>query len=129
MSKANSPIKVLRTALKRVQKGWTKHHWVWKDDNGKVYVCLEGGVYGYCNAHKHDTTEEQRTAIAVLRQIINEKYGIADIPVFNDKPERTQEEVEEVIKLGIIRLETMDDDDFEDLLEYMDKGSFESTNT
>jgi hypothetical protein len=120
MSKANSPIKVLRTALKRVQKGWTKQTWH-AHSNGVNYVCLEGAVYGYCNDGKHGATIAQSKAIKVLEDIIAERTGFHAIPAYNDAPERTQDEIEEVIKLGIIRLETggdMDDQEFEDLLEF-----------
>lgn len=125
MSKASSPIKVLRTALKRVDKGWRKGTWMHRNQaTGEVFVCLEGAVYGYCDQNQHQTTEAQRSAIRVLREIIKEKYGFDDIPTFNDADERTQDEVKEVIKLGIIRLETdemMDDEDFEDLLEHKER--------
>lgn len=124
MSKANSPIKVLRTALHRVQKGWTKNHWSWYDRRtGKNFVCLEGAVYGFCDEKKHQPTEAQKKAIKILKEIIKENYGINSIPTFNDDRETTQEAVEEVIKLGMIRLETGgdeedEDDDFELLEEF-----------
>lgn len=112
MSKANNAIKVLRTALHRVQKGWTQNHWSWHNpEDGKTYVCLEGAVYGYCDSNKHQTTPAQREAILVLKQIIFERTGHTDIPSFNDdRKNTTQKDVEEVIKLGMIRLETSDDD-------------------
>lgn len=125
MSNANSAIKVLRTALKRVQKGWTQNVWMRRED-GKTYVCLEGAVYGYCDGNKHKRTKEQIEAIDVLLNIIDERYGLPAIPKFNDTPGRTEEEIEEVLKLGIIRLETdaaMDDEDFEDLLEFKERTS------
>ncbi len=129
MSKANSPIKVLRTALKRVDKSWAQNAWVAHDDKGNYFVCLEGAVYGYCSRNDHQVTSAQNEAIKVLEEIISERYqtesGIPTrIPDFNDKNGRTKEEVMEVIKLGIIRLETdalMDDDDFEDLLEHKER--------
>ncbi len=58
MSKANRPQKVLRTALKRLQKGWTKGS-VYKGPGKKMYifsgdekittprVCLLGALHGY----------------------------------------------------------------------------------
>lgn len=115
MSKSSTPIKVLRTALKRVQKGWTKNQWHRHDpETGQNFVCMEGAVYGYCEPAKHQTTPAQRTAIKVLKEIIKEKYGIEEIPSFNDADGRTKDEVLEVIKLGIIRLETGGDDEDED---------------
>lgn len=108
MSKAKTPIKVLRTALKRVQRAWSDKTWSEKGDDGNYYVCLEGAIYGFC---RQPTTQAQRDAHAVCLQIVKEKYGAASIPNFNDESGRTQEQVAEVIKLGIIRLETggMDD--------------------
>lgn len=127
MSKAGTPIKVLRTALKRVEKGWTKDHWSYKADDGNYYVCLEGALFGYCDSNKHGLTDAQKDARDVVLKIINERYGYySDIPAFNDARERTKEEVLEVVKLAIIRLETtgdgeMDEDDFADLLDWADK--------
>lgn len=140
MSKASSPIKVLRTALKRVEKGWTQDTWHEFGVDGKHYVCLEGAIYGYCRPGEHEVTQAQREADEVVLAIIGEKYGFTSIPTFNDfkgrvrlserayimKQNRTTvEEVMEVIKLAIIRLETtpdgLDDEDIDDLLEYMDE--------
>lgn len=125
MSKANSPIKVLRTALKRVQKGWTKSTWhYYNPSDGTNYVCLEGAIYGYCPEEKHNTTPEQRQAINVVREIVREEYGYETIPTFNDAMATTKENVMEVIKLGIVRLETggeIDDKEFDDLLEWKDR--------
>lgn len=130
MSKGSTPIKVLRTALKRVQKGWTQHVWVQRDpETGKVYVCLEGALFGYCEANAHGLTEAQVGAKEACLTIIKERFGrqYGDIPTFNDDRGRTQEEVMEVIKLAIIRLETTgdgeidpEDEDFDNLLEFMD---------
>lgn len=127
MSKAGTPIKVLRTGLKRVDKGWTQNHWSYKGDDGVQYVCLEGALFGYCDSQKHGLTEAQKEARNVVLQIIGERYNnrYADIPSFNDDRGRTKEEIQEVIKLAIIRLETtgdgeMDEDDFADLLSYKD---------
>lgn len=126
MSKASTPIKVLRTALKRVDKGWTQGDW-YKPGDKVAYVCLEGALFGYCNAGKHGLTDAQQAARAVIQQIISERHpGHSDIPSFNDQKGRTKDEILEVIKLAIIWLETtgdgeMDDDDFEDLLEFSEK--------
>lgn len=130
MSKGNSAIKVLRTALSRVQKGWIQHMWVFRGPDGKVYVCLEGAMFGYCNADQHGLTDAQKKARNVVQQIIDERYpGNYNIPAFNDAQERTQDQVEEVLKLAIIRLETggdptdgLPDEEIDDLLEFMDSG-------
>lgn len=124
MSKAGTPIKVLRTALKRVDKGWTQNHWSFRDGEGNQYVCLEGALFGYCDSVKHGLTDAQASARDIVLQIIRERYNAYDsIPSFNDQLGRTKEEVQEVIKLAIIRLETtgdgeMDEDDFNDLIEW-----------
>lgn len=114
MSNANSPIKVLKAAHKRVSKQWTKNTWRRLESDGNYSVCLEGAIYGFCR--NPNPTVAQKKAIEVVEQIIAERYasdmdwdpkmtkGI--IPPFNDNPETTQEDVLEVIKFGIIRLET-----------------------
>lgn len=128
MSKGNSPIKVLRTALSRVQKGWTQNTWVYRDGN-KTYVCLEGAMFGYCDQSKHGLTQAQRDARDKVLEVIKDRYPAKfqfwTIPEFNDAPERKQEEVEEVLKLAIIRFETEDglnDDEVENLLDFKDKA-------
>lgn len=120
MSRANNPIKVLQTALGRVEKGWTQGQWV-RRDGDVVEVCLEGAIYGYCEA-KH-VTAAQAKAIEVVREIIQEYFPTRQnrgqwventdelpphlvIPHFNDHSETAKDEVLKVIKLAIIRLET-----------------------
>lgn len=129
MSKGNSAVKVLRTALKRVQKGWTQHVWYRKDpETGQTYVCLEGALFGYCSLQEHQLTPAMREARDFVVEVIKDRYeGRFDgIPAFNDRPGRTQEEVEEVTKLALIRAETsggddeITDEDFDNLLEFMD---------
>jgi hypothetical protein len=132
MSKANSPIKVLKTAIKRLNKGWTKATWSDYDEkSGQVSVCLEGAIFGFCENSK---TQAQRDAIEACEQIIFERWndgvfmfpnesedmkghevpeGI--IPRFNDSVAQTADEMVEICKLAIIRLETggpIDDDEF-----------------
>lgn len=116
MSRANNPIKVLKTALKRVNKGWMKSGWARHDpETGAVYVCLEGAVYGYCPEEKHNVTLAQQEAIMMLQNIIIERSEgkHMNIPSFNDAFETTLEDIQEVIKLGIIRFETGYDPDLE----------------
>lgn len=140
MSKGNSAVKVLRTALKRVQKGWTKNTWSHKNDDGSMSVCLEGALFGYCSLTDKQKTPSMLEAEKLVKEIIAErypKYGgktlsgqpYVDIPSFNDAQERVQEEVEEVVKLALIRAETggleddpeIEDEDFSNLLEFMAK--------
>jgi hypothetical protein len=112
MSKADSAIKVLNTAIKRVDKGWTQNVWSFWDPVRKInFVCMEGAIYGYCDSSKHGVTPAQKEAADTCRQIIFERHGVMDIPHFNDTHGRTKDEVKEVMKLAIIRLETTPDDD------------------
>lgn len=127
MSKANSAIKVLQTGIKRVAKGWTQGDWKCQGPDGKWYVCMEGALFGYCSADVHGLTAAQDEARDVCLQIIAERYPEHNsIPGFNDDPERTKDEVLEVMKLALIRLETgggddenyLDDEDVDSLLEF-----------
>ena len=113
MSAAKTPVKVLRTALNRIRKGWTKGHWSQKNNDGGMSVCLEGALFGYCDS---PLTQAQRDATSVVHQILKERFpersitpeGRVVIPSFNDNPETTKDEVMEVLKLAIIRIETSD---------------------
>lgn len=126
MSKAGTPIKVLRTAMKRVDKGWIQRDWS-VEIRGQWFVCLEGALFGYCDANRHGLTDAQEAARDVVLGVINDRYSklYHSIPAFNDEPGRTKEEILEVIKLAIIRLETtgdgeIEDDEFDDILEWAD---------
>lgn len=135
MSKANNPIKVLKTAIKRLNKGWKKGDWAeYNPNTGQVSVCLEGAIFGFCHSAK---TNAQREAKAACEQIILERvldgtfvfkdYGPGDIelvsavngvgliPKMNDEFAQTADEMVEICKLAIIRLETggpIEDDEF-----------------
>jgi len=112
MSRAKSPIKVLKTAYNRVEKGWIQGKW-FVLIGGKAFVCLEGAIYGYCQYGEHEVTDAMKKAIWVVQQVIYDRYDgrFATIPGFNDfkggggHERTTQDEVLEVIKLAIIRLE------------------------
>lgn len=130
MSKGNSAIKVVRTALKRVQKGWRKSAWSERNpDTGIFEVCMEGALFGYCNLHETQLTPAQLKARDTVWEIIRERFServisriyedptdeekekvLAEprIPTFNDAPDTVFEEVEEIFKLALIRLETED---------------------
>lgn len=114
MSRANSVEKVLRTAIKRLEKRWGKKKWSQKGDDGQYYVCLEGAVTGGC---RNPLTQQQSQALTLIRGVIAERYPeelidawgnscTASIPNWQDVPERTLEEVLEVTKLALIRSET-----------------------
>lgn len=132
MSKANSVPKVLRVAIRRVEKSWGTGSWAkptgQKDENGKAVwsVCLEGAIYGFCNKA---STDVQREAIALIEQILYERglvhgSGRADsIPGWNDA-HATQDEVISLLKDALIRAETgglMDPDEFEITQEELDE--------
>lgn len=107
MSKANSPIKVLRVAYRRIQKGWIKGSWalVNKKPKGVTEVCIEGAIYGFSNSSPNTAC---LVAKDLVMEIINEKYPgqFTSIPGFNDHPDTTHEMAMEVVKLALIRAET-----------------------
>lgn len=106
MSNANKPDKVLRVALRRLQKGWTKKHWSKKNQQtGVTEVCIEGAIFGFKNDTKSPACKMARD---IVMEIINEKYPdqYRTIPDFNDDKDTTQEMVETVVKSALIRAET-----------------------
>jgi hypothetical protein len=124
MSKAKTANKVLRTALKRIQKGWTKGEWYTRDKDGNSFVCLEGALFGFCSLELNQMTDAQLKARELVIGVINERSNYCSIPTFNDAPETELDDVIEVIKLAIIRDETgydpeddyLDDEEIESLL-------------
>jgi hypothetical protein len=133
MSKGNNPIKVLKTALKRVEKGWTQGMWLWRDSNGGAQVCLEGAIYGFCDKTKHSVTDAQLEAVnaveAILFERTGERAGNTSLAVFNDSCETTKEDVLDVIKLAIIRLESgwpeadeLEEEQVAELFEFLDNS-------
>ena len=139
MSKANSPIKVLKTAIKRLNKGWVKSQWSdHNPDTGVTSVCLEGAIFRFC---QHAKTPQQKEALQACEQIILERWvndefkieatspernetakkaalesgGRGVVPLYNDRVAQTSDEMVEICKLAIIRLETggpIEDDEF-----------------
>lgn len=129
MSKANSPIKVLKTAIKRLNKGWTTCEWSKFDpETGQVYVCLEGAIFGFC---MYPSTQAQKEALDACNQIVLERHP--SLPesaagrAFNDSLAETADEMVEICKLAIIRLETGGpiefDPDGEELADLLPKKS------
>ncbi len=121
MSKANRPQKVLRTALKRLQKGWTKGS-VYKgpgktsfsgfpDQPTTPSVCLLGALHGY---QGQTLTPVSIIAESAVLASINERFPRSDedglkwasLPQFNDHSDTTFEMVEEVTKMALIKVET-----------------------
>lgn len=107
MSKANSAIKVLKTAIKRVDKGWTRGSWSKPTSDGGRAVCLEGAIFGYCMDAQ---TDEQREAHAAVLEVIQDRFPDSSfaltIPGTNDRKIKDKEEAKELLKLAIIHLET-----------------------
>lgn len=130
MSRASTPLKVARVALKRVQNRWGQRKWSQKTtrDGEEVWtVCLEGAVTGGCRV---PITDAQRTVLQVMNDIICEQdpdmarlrkmLGATNrsiIPSFNDH-NCSLEDAEEIVKRVIIRLETGGLDDPEE--DYID---------
>ena len=120
MSKANSAAKVIRTAIKRVTKQWGKGAWSRKESDGNYYVCLEGALFGFCNKAQ---TKAQHEAHAKVLEVVRER-GFRSIPDFNDLESTTQDEVVDVLKTALLRLELdkieedyIDPDEVESLLD------------
>lgn len=108
MSNANKPEKVLRVALKRLQKGWVKVGWSSRNKKtGVTAVCIEGAIYGFTNGNAKNPV--CLMARDIVLQVIQDKYPenfFTSIPQFNDDPATTYPMVEEVVKLALIRAET-----------------------
>ncbi len=125
MSKANRPTKVLRTALKRLQRGWTKGTFysgpgdgdgsVWKKNTNTAIpkVCLLGAIHGYQGQVETPCSiiAEKSVLEAINELFPNDVHRGAgtmwsSVMNFNDHQDTTFEMVEEVVKLGLIKLET-----------------------
>jgi hypothetical protein len=104
MSKSNSPVKVLKTALNRIQKRWGKGDWLAGEDSGYA-MCIEGAI---CNGRPQSSTitSAQQGALELVRDVLKSKNGLPSIPGFNDNSNTSLEDVEEVLKTAIIRGET-----------------------
>lgn len=115
MSKASTPIKVLRTALKRVQTRWTTGTWndlrTNSDGTKTSFVCLEGALFG---GQRQPITDAQVKAHKMVQVVLKETHGTTNIPQWNDT-RADQAKAEDLIKRTIIRLETGGFDDIEDM--------------
>lgn len=143
MSKAKTPAKVLKVALRRVQTRWTKGAWASKQQDGSYAVCMEGAIFGFCNKpHTAAQVEALQILTEVIREDIsgNQQFAEAEeeqwgfvhterltVPQVNDLEITTQEDVERWMKKALIRAETggsLDEDpDFtdEEIDELLDK--------
>lgn len=107
MSNAKSPVKVLRVAFRRIQKGWTKGKWSKRNkQTGVTEICIEGAIYGF--TMRNDKKPACALACNIVMEIINEQYPgrFLSIPDFNDDPDTTQLMAENVVKMALIRAET-----------------------
>lgn len=87
MSNANSEVKVLTVALKRVRAGrWGQGTWLGKGPNAVTGVpahllCLEGSITGGSQIPK---TEAQTAALNTLRVVMSDWHDQVSIPGGND---------------------------------------------
>lgn len=106
MSKANSEVKVLTTALKRIESGrWGKFSWSQEGFNvvtgqPTYLLCLEGSITGGSSIAR---TDAQRAALERLRGVMKDEYGRAEIPFFNDSSGFTHEMAVKVVKEALRR--------------------------
>lgn len=121
MSKAKTPAKVLRTALKRLQKGWTKGT-VYSGPGypqiviidgklavqDKVAVCLRGAVHGYQGQIQTPATifADKAILVSINELFPNDGKKWRSLPEFNDDKKTTFPMVEEVTKMALIKVET-----------------------
>jgi hypothetical protein len=114
MSKAKTPAKVIKTAIKRIETRWTQSAWCTMTPDGKGgtkwMLCMEGALF---NGHQSPQTQAQRDARDMIVEVLKER-GFSDIPTFNDVKGRKVEEAIEILKLTLIRIETGGFDDVED---------------
>lgn len=103
-------IQVLEAARLLIEKSWSQGV-AWRDSNGNpcdeadaVSCCLIGAIHKAANSFPIDDTS--RFSLYVHASChIHPYLGGLSIPVWNDMPGRTKEEVLSVIDQGIQRLE------------------------
>lgn len=118
-TKGKTPLKVLRTARKRLDKGWTKCGWkkLHRGNDGPQKVqalyCIEGALTGgaMLSVIEHDESEDHPICLAgdYVRQAIREYEDLPntihiDIPVFNDN-KFSKEDVLAVMDIAIAKAE------------------------
>ena len=120
MSNANRPAKVLRTALKRLQRGWTQgtfysgpgdgDGYFWKKNKNTAIpkVCLRGAIHGYQGQVKTaQSIVAEKAVLAAINELFPNPSGAwVNVMAFNEHSDTTFEMVEKVTKLGLIKLET-----------------------
>lgn len=106
MSKANSEVKVLTTALKRIESGrWGKFSWSQEGFNvvtgqPTYLLCLEGSITG---GSAKPRTDAQRAALHRMRGVMKVLHGLDEIPLINDSQNFTFEMAVEVVKESLRR--------------------------
>lgn len=106
MSKANSEVKVLTTALKRIENGrWGQGSWFQKGTNvvtGRpdYLLCLEGTITGGSSRAR---TDAQCAALERMRDVMLDLHGSREIPFINDRNGFTFEMAVEVVKESLRR--------------------------
>lgn len=106
MSKANSTVKVLQTALKRIEKGrWGQGTWMQEGKNlvtgeSTHLLCLEGSI---TNGHNQPMSEQQEEALNIMRSVMKDWHGRADIPGGNDHGRFTYAMAIEIAKESLRR--------------------------
>lgn len=114
MSKANKPSKVLRTAIRRLQRfGWTKNRLVAKQGSQAVGYCLIGSIYG------ENGQQVGRRNLAPLLQaekyvqeVVTEQFGktgVHSIPSVNDGILQSPEDAILILKHALVKAETDED--------------------
>lgn len=121
MSKSNTPLKVLRVARKRIEKGWMKHA-VFNFNGGAPTVCGLGAIGGEKGAAGSKTNTPQGLAHLYVQMAIGD-YVLAhkdrfremgvhlrsrdfiSIPTFNDFEATTKEDMLAVFDAAILAAE------------------------
>jgi hypothetical protein len=103
-------IQVLEAARLLIEKSWSQGV-AWRDSNGNpcdeadaVSYCLIGAIHKAANSLSLDVASEI-SARVWANSAVHPYIGGLSIPVWNDMPGRTKEEVLSVIDQGIQRLE------------------------
>ncbi len=138
MSKANSEVKVLTTALKRIESGrWGKGSWTRPGKNVITgqhdhLLCLEGTITGGSSTTR---TDAQVAALVRMRGVMKDLHGSDMIPFMNDSDNFTFEMAVEVVKETLRRAKAEkaartrfagpDISDFTDLTDEPQKETFD----
>jgi len=101
--------KVLRKAIKLIEKGWTKGTYA-RDQHGTPVSYKEPAACQFCSAGAMyralaDVGELENGTIAMeARQTLRETAKVSSIVIFNDSHDRSKAEVVETFKQAIKRV-------------------------